>query len=204
LGIFFLLLFFTNAFFYINYRVIDKNTMFLPAFLIWAFWVGVGYEGLISRLGALLKGKEGSTSQNDWQYEKQVTYIGRGIMVLLVVLALSWNLQRVNLASDDSARARGEAILETAEPNAIVFGWWDTVPVVEYLQLVEGQRPDILAINRFLISGQDMETLIEEELGNRPIYINSPPTHLLSTIDAVPAGPVYKLQPRLMQKEVNN
>ena len=29
------------------------------------------------------------------------------------------------------------------------FGWWDSIPVVEYLQLVEGERPDVTAINRF-------------------------------------------------------
>jgi hypothetical protein len=125
-------------------------------------------------------------------------------MVLLVGMALFWNWQRVDLAHDNSARERGEAIMAAAEPNAIIFGWWDTVPVVEYLQLVEGQRPDIMAVNRFLISGPDMEQLIKQEIGNRPIYINSPPIYLLSTIDAVPAGPIYKLQPRLAQKEARD
>jgi hypothetical protein len=91
--------------------------------------------------------------------------------------------------------------MAVVEPNALVLGWWDTVPVVEYLQLVEGQRPDVTAVNRFLISGPDMEALIAREIGNRPIYINSPPVYLLSTIDAVPAGPIYKLQPRPVQKE---
>jgi hypothetical protein len=125
-------------------------------------------------------------------------------MLAVVVLALFLNWNRVNLAHDTSARERGETILEAVEPNAIVLGWWDTVPVVEYLQLVEGQRTDVQAINRFLISGQDMEQLIQEEIGNRPIYINSPPVYLLSAIDAVRVGPIYKLQPRLLQKEANN
>lgn len=195
LGLFFGLLFFANALFYVNYRVIDKNTMFLPTFVIWAIWVAIGYEGLLSWL---------VNSTQTTSKDRRLAYLGRIVMISAVALALFLNWQRVNLAQDTSARDRGEAILETAEPNAIVLGWWDTVPVVEYLQLVEGKRPDILAINRFLISGQDMEELIEKEIGSRPIYINSPPVTLLSTIDAVPAGPIYKLQPRLLQKEVND
>lgn len=195
LGLFFTLLFFANAFFYINYRVIDKNTMFLPAFVIWAIWVAVGYQDLLAWLV-----KTSPTAVDD----RRLTYLGRFVMIAVVGLALLWNWNRVNLAHDTSARERGETILEVVEPNAIILGWWDTVPVVEYLQLVEGQRPDVQAINRFLISGQDMEELIEQEIGNRPIYINSPPVSLLSAIDAVPAGPIYKLQPRLLQKEVNN
>jgi hypothetical protein len=193
LGLFFVLLFAANAFFYINYRVIDKNTMFLPAFFVWAIWVAVGYQDLYTWL---------VNSTQTTAQDRRLGYLGRGIMLGAVVLALFLNWHRVNLAQDTSARDRGEAILEAAEPNAIVFGWWDTVPVVEYLQLVEGQRPDVKAINRFLISGQDMEELIRQEIGSRPIYINSPPVSLLSTIDAIPAGPIYKLQPRLLQKEV--
>jgi hypothetical protein len=194
LGIFFALLFFANAYFYINYRVIDKNTMFLPAFLIWAIWLSIGYQDLLAWL---------INSTQTLKQEKRLVHLGRVVMIVVVGMALFMNWQRVNLAHDTSARERGEAILEVVEPNAIVLGWWDTVPVVEYLQLVEGQRPDIKAINRFLISGQDMEELIDQEIGRRPIYINSPPVSLLSTIDAIPAGPIYKLQSRLLQKEAN-
>jgi hypothetical protein len=218
LGVFFLMLFGANAVFYINYRVIDKNTMFLPAFFIWAMWVGIGYQGLLSWLsiptrkmgsatesaldaadGAATSGTPFSATTDKW-----VGLIGRFVMVLVVFSAVLVHWNRVNLAQDDSARVRGEAILEVAEPNAIVLGWWDTVPVVEYLQLVEGQRPDVTAVNRFLISGPDMEALIEREIGNRPIYINSPPVYLLSTVDAVPAGPVYRLQTRVVQKEAKD
>ncbi|MFZ0546331.1 MAG: DUF2723 domain-containing protein [Candidatus Promineifilaceae bacterium] len=195
LGLFLILLFLANAIFYINYRVIDKNTMFLPAFLVWAVWVAIGYQDL---LAWVVKTSPAAVE------DQRIKNLGRFVMVAVVVMALGWNWQRVNLAHDTSARERGEAILQAAEPNAILLGWWDTVPVVEYLQLVEGQRPDVQAINRFLISGPDMETLIRQEIGSRPIYISSPPVSLLSTIDAVPVGPVYKLQPRLPQKEVQN
>lgn len=37
------LMFLLTVGFYINYRVIDKVTMFLPAYLVWALWLGVGY-----------------------------------------------------------------------------------------------------------------------------------------------------------------
>lgn len=194
LGLFFTLLFFANAFFYINYRVIDKNTMFLPAFLIWAIWLAIGYQDLLAWL---------ASSTQTLDQDKRLVYLGRVVMLVVVPMALLMNWHRVNLAHDTSARERGETILEVVEPNAIVLGWWDTVPVVEYMQLVEGQRPDVQAINRFLISGQDMEELIDQEIGRRPIYINSPPVSLLSTIDAIPAGPIYKLQSRLLQKEAN-
>jgi hypothetical protein len=48
LGLFLILIFAANAVFFINYRVVDKNTMFLPAFLVWALWLGLGYQALLS------------------------------------------------------------------------------------------------------------------------------------------------------------
>ncbi len=37
-------MFVLSAGFYINYRVMDKDTMYLPAYLVWAIWVGIGYQ----------------------------------------------------------------------------------------------------------------------------------------------------------------
>jgi hypothetical protein len=77
----------------------------------------------------------------------------------------------------------------------MIFGWWETIPGVQYLQFVEGQRPDVLAINRFLISGEDMTALIEREAGHRPIYVNNPPLYFLQTMDIKEVGPLYQLRP---------
>jgi hypothetical protein len=82
------------------------------------------------------------------------------------------------------------------EPNALILGWWDTAPVIEYLQLVEDQRSDVQTINRFLIAHDDMVRLIEHEMLRRPIYIDDPPDDLLSIVRAEPAGPLYRLRPR--------
>lgn len=121
---------------------------------------------------------------------------GAGVMLLSVVAALAWTWRLVDLSEDWSTRELGESIMAELEPNAIVLGWWDTVPVLQYLQLVEGARPDVTLINRFLISGQDLEQLIYEESGKRPIYINNPPVAFLRDMEAVPVGPIFRLQPR--------
>ncbi|MGH2538716.1 MAG: protein O-mannosyl-transferase family [Candidatus Promineifilaceae bacterium] len=184
-GLFLLLLFGANAFFYINYRVIDKNTMFLPVYLVWALWVGVGYQSVLDVLAAESGGRR-------WA----LPWLGRAIILAAAAAALVYNWPRVDQSGDWSARQRGQAILDRVAPGALLLGWWDTVPVVEYLQLVEGRRPDVTAINRFLIAGDDMEILIRNELPQRPVYINNPPTSLLRSYDAVRVGPVYRLLPR--------
>jgi hypothetical protein len=183
LGGMLLLIFAANAGFYIDYRVVDKDTMFLPAYLVWAVWVGVGSHALLEWA------KDGLARR--WG-----VWLLRGVMVSGVLAAGVWNWSLADQSDDRSARERGEAILAVAEPDALVLGWWDTVPVVEYLQLVEGQRLDVQVINRFLIAPDDLRTLIQREVDRRPVYIDSLSSELLKIARAQPAGPIYQLSPR--------
>ncbi len=184
LGGMLLLMFLANAVFYINYRVVDKDTMFLPTYLIWTIWLGIGYQQLLV-----------------WLKSQPLPLVTPSLIRVLavgaVILAtwLNWGL--VDRSEDWSTREMAETILQEVEPNALVLGWWDTVPAVQYLQLVEGQRPDVQTINRFLISGAAMEQLILSQIDERPIYINNPSMTLLQQTTAIPMGPIYKLVPRI-------
>jgi hypothetical protein len=186
LGGMLLLMFAFSAGFYIDYRVIDKDTMYLPAFLVWALWAAVGFNWLLQWLG-----RAHDDVTRIWG-----TRLLRVLLIGVVLIVVAWNWRLVNLSHDRSARVRGESILQAAEPSALILGWWDTVPVIEYLQLVEGQRPDVQAINRFLITPGDLIQLIERHLGQRPIYVDSVPEVLSQRVRARRAGPMYELQPR--------
>jgi len=177
-----LLMFLVNTIFYINYRVVDKATMFLPVYLIWAIWLGIGYQALIQLMTPNLP-------------HPRLRSLLYGVFITTVLLALAWNWSRVDLSDDWSTRQQSEEILEQVRPNALVFGWWDTAPGLQYMQLVEGQRPDVMVINRFLIDSDEMNQLILSELGRRPIYINNPSIELLRVTKVTPVGSLYHLAP---------
>jgi hypothetical protein len=182
LGLMLLLMFLAHTLFYVNYGAIDKATMFLPSYLIWALWLGVGYQILI----------EWAQPAAGWP---RFTWLIRGLLVAVVLLATGWNWRLVDLSNDWSTRRQSEAVLRQVEPDALIFGWWDTIPGIQYLQLVEGERPDVTAINRFMINPVAMNELILRELGRRPIYVDSPPVELLRLTRNTPAGPLYRLEP---------
>lgn len=189
LGGMLLLMFVVNAAFYIDYRVGDKQTMYLPTFVIWAIWLAVGYQWLLNWLRDI-----------DAPASRQLSiWLLRGAIVGISLLAVGWNWRLVDLSDDWSTRTRGEAILRAAGPDALVFGYWQTVPPIQYLQLVEGQRPDVQAINRFLIPPADAQALIMREIERRPIYIDSIPSPLLQQVEYRSVGQLYQLCPRRSQ-----
>ena len=187
------LMFLANAIFYVNYRVVDKDTMFLPTYLIFALWVGVGYQWLRGWVSASAQGTGEPPDPRFWRL--RLDLLVPLVAVAAVILAVGSNWQRVDLSADWTTREQSEAILAQVEPNALVFGWWDTVPALQYLQLVEGRRPDVTVINRFLIRPEAMNQLILTAVGKRPVYINNPSIALLRETAATAAGPLYRLEP---------
>ncbi len=190
LGGFLLLLFLANAAFYIDYRVVDKETMFLPTYLIWALWLGVGYEVLLTWL----------REQSDGPL--RVWHL-RLLLSGTVLLALLLRWPRIDLSQDWSTREQSQTILETVEPDALILGWWETIPALQYLQLVEGERPDVTLINRFLIPPEAMHRLILTEIQRRPVYINSPSVALLKETRVTKVGSLYRLSPRHRERQRN-
>jgi hypothetical protein len=188
------LMFLANAIFYINYRVVDKDTMFLPTYFVFALWLGVGYQWL---RGWVHSSPQGTRQAQDPRFSRLRPAMLVPLFALSVVaLAVGANWQRVDLSDDWSTREQSEAILAQAKPNALIFGWWNTVPAIQYLQLVEGRRPDVAAINRFLIGPEDMNQLILTAVNQRPVYVDNPSIVLLRETTITAAGPLYRLEPK--------
>src|SRR4030042_3071853 len=181
------LMFFFTASFFINYQVMDKDTMYLPPYLIWTLWVGFGIQVLLE-----------SIKQIDSVRIRTLSLRISSVLIMTTVLfSLVWNWRIVDLSKDWTTRLLGGTILKKAERGAVVYGWWDVVPAIQYLQLVEGMRPDVKAINRFLISQSDMMTAIKKEIQARPIYVDNIIRELSTMMSTKSIGPVYQLTPNM-------
>jgi hypothetical protein len=92
-----------------------------------------------------------------------------------VGVATVWTWPYADLSHDYSARQLGESILNTVEPGTLLLGDWTTIPVVQYLQIIEGQRPDVFTINRTFISSENIAILVNQQANLRQIYMETPP-----------------------------
>src|SRR5262249_32966500 len=98
---------------------------------------------------------------------------------LLAAGAVVLNFPFVDLSQDWSARTSGQDILAGVEDHAYYFGTWGDVPILEYLQLVEGERPDVTVINLIFADATVATGLAEERVrAGYPVYSSSA---LLST-----------------------
>lgn len=183
-GVSLLMMLAAYAVFIIGYQAGDKETMYLPVFLFLAVFLGVGYQ-------ALLDWVRDASDRADPSAEVRILQLAF-VVAIVVPVVLNWPM--VDRSHDWSARDRGEAILRTVEERALVAGYFHTVPVVEYLQLVEGRRPDVDTVNRLLIRPRDLITLLRTQAGRRPVYVDEVYASMVG-YEIVPVGPLFRLVP---------
>lgn len=148
-----LLMFCGHLFFYLTYGATDKELMFLPTFLIWGLWTGLGVAYLNQRL------------------KDQLPYFGVLAITVLVPVNIFFNFGYVDLSHDWSARELGESILSQLETDAVYIGTWKDVPIIEYLQIVEDQRADVTPVQLFFTGPGKAKRIAYEKLSdNYPVY----------------------------------
>jgi len=116
-----------TAFFFINYAVFDKFSMYGVALWIMALWIGLGLEWLAAQ------------DLSAW-----VTPALAGALLIAQLIVF---FPQADVSQATTVRVRGEAIMAELPQDAIYFGTWETVMVMEYLQIVEHARPDLTIIN---------------------------------------------------------
>ena len=166
--------------FFVNYRVVDKYTMFLPSYVIWTLWIAWGYRALVE------------WSEVAWRWVLQTMFL------LIVVVALVVNFPLADVSWDRRAYENAAWMLAVAEPEALIIGDWGFAASMEYIRLTEGQRPDVQVVNHFFISFEDMRQLIDEALQTRPVYVVSvtPDTTLEGLYEMEVAGPGFRILSR--------
>ncbi len=73
----------------------------------------------------------------------------RGLLLAQVIVFFP----QADVSQAYDVRVRGEAVMAELPANAIYFGTWETVMVMEYLQIVEQSHPDLTIITALLRAG---------------------------------------------------
>lgn len=161
--------------FFINYGTLDKEFMFLPAYVAWAAFLAVGLEWAIDAAVA---------SQPAWEHSLGIA----AVALALPALMLAVNAPLVSLRGDHSVRERSEAFLAGVAPGAIVYGSFTDVAPLQYLQEVEGQRTDVRLVNSWTVDDAFLAALADANVGTTPFYVMERDRALASRYALVPVG----------------
>jgi hypothetical protein len=126
--------------FFTGYAVIDKDTMFLPALYLWAFFIGVG----VLALQRFVRSFRLLTSQE--KHISSLALLAGVFTVIFLAGATHWSWADKSDAYGPEIFAR--RVLTTVPEDSMIIGKWSTAVILEYYQHVEGYRPDLIIFNR--------------------------------------------------------
>jgi hypothetical protein len=179
--------------------------MFLPAYLAWAVFIAGGFVAM----QALFKRMVNLGLPELWQKS-----ISRLLPLTFVLLALALNWRWVDMSKTDNFVSFAENMLTGAEPHAVIIAPWSSAVVLEYYQVVEGQRPDLLIANRsrrdvaryYALWQQGMPRkeilarikseeadLIDQYIDRQTVYAVEYDPTLAQRFEYLPEGQVFKL-----------
>ena len=168
--------------FYAAYAAFDKDQMLLPLYLIWALWAGVG-------AAALIRLADGGS------HPTLVANASKAFVLMLPVILLLSNSASLNFAHTQTVENDAKAILSTASRNSILIGGWSEIGALEYYQRVEGIRPDLALVARWSLSDESLHILVDENFGERPIYLLEDAPSLRENYQLVDAGIWFRVEP---------
>ena len=158
---------FCNALFGLFYRAFDVEVFLLPFYLVFALWIGLGWQAL----DKVIRSRQGFRNLADF-----------GSLLLLPVLAWSlWNgynqlaVDRIDIRVRDIpplsrsiAQTADEMFAYPYEQDSTILVDWGMAYALQYRQAAEGVRPDLEIMPINLFRRYDYVLLEEILAGRRP------------------------------------
>lgn len=190
----------------VGYNTTDSYVYLLPAFMVFALWMGRGLHLSLSDLHRYLPV---STAGPGW---RRAFLAG---VLLLPFISLGLNFPSLDLSADYTAHDYGVGALEAAAPGAVIISSSDAHTfALWYFRYAEGRREDVAILNagllqydwyvenvRHLHPGLAMllecptclEKLLAANLPFRPVYLTDPALLPGRAYSLRPAWPLYQV-----------
>jgi len=197
--------------FNITYFIGDIFVLFIPAWLIVSWWIGLGVLGLSHWLAAgFVRSKTRSSELpalgklqarlRERSYQVTFLLIVAGLFVVFVVLIPMRN-PMIDQSNNTSSRDRWLEILTEPLPQGAILVSNDRNEMMPmwYFQYVEGRRPDLLGLFPLIVAdpaytnvGRVLDRAFTSE---RPVYLIKPMAGLGLKADLVPVGSLFRASP---------
>ncbi|MBI3912925.1 MAG: DUF2723 domain-containing protein [Chloroflexi bacterium] len=167
-----------NLVFAAAYHIGDIAPYYIPVYLVWAIWIGVGLEALFQVIGSLVM----DHASRNTKYGLRVAYcvLLAATFFLLPYSQLAANFSFADRSNETNARGSWLRYLDTpVPPNAILISNdRDEMTPLWYLQYVEQRRRDVTGLFPLVTPAPEYANvgrLIDQVIGlGRNVYLIKP------------------------------
>ena len=178
----------------VGYDTTDSYVYLIPAYMIFALWIGHGVLGLREYLERYVaRRRERALHRESRSFA--VKWLLIVLLLALPTVSLASNFSRLDLRGDDGAAVYGSAAMTQAPPQAMIISSSDAHTfALWYAQQVSHQRADVIILDRDLLQYEWYARNLRKQHPDLivPSATGDTDAHLAAVIDAaVGTRPVY-------------
>lgn len=203
----------------VGYDTSDSQLYLIPAFLVFAVWLGWGLLVLVEQLQRWMAPAE----------DRLALAVPLCLAVLIPVIPLISNYTSIDLRNDDGACSYGLAVLDAVEPGAVIVSQTDAHTfALWYFRYAERRRTDVAVLDGDLlrhpwyrrnanrthpwiglsektiaekgdgagVRSFSLTTFVQEQLKRHPVYLTDPDGVIREHFTLSERGPVYQVVSR--------
>lgn len=153
------------------------HVYFLPAYVMWALWIGVGGGALVTLFARPLT-LAGRSSR------LPAAPIIAGLLLLPLALG-AYRYRRMDRSADWTPRRTAERVLQTVEPDAVILCRWEACMALRYLQLVEQVKLGVQLDQTEPEGGSNWAERVPLYAPTHPVYALAPTPELAARYTVV-------------------
>ena len=180
-----------NAAFVLTYRVADIEVFAIPAFLLYAIWIGIGTDLMLNLATRLA---EKALPQAGARAPASGRLLLAALFLLQPLALLRDNYPGLDLSQRWAVHDYGVDMLgQPLEDNAVIIGILGEMTLLRYFQRMEGLRPEVATI----VADRDEERLaaLEGALdAGQAVYITRPIHGLPERYSLSALGPLIRVR----------
>jgi hypothetical protein len=180
-----------NAAFVLTYRVADIEVFAIPAFLLYAIWIGIGTDLMLNLATHLAKKV---LPQADAKAPASCRLLLAALFLLQPLALLRDNYPELDLSQRWAVHDYGVDMLsQPLGDNAVIIGILGEMTLLRYFQRTEGLRPEVATI----VADRDEERLVALEGAldaGQAVYITRPIHGLPERYSLSALGPLIRVR----------
>ena len=192
-----ILTFISNALFYINYYVFDVEVMFIPSFLVFSIFIGIGIIAVFEFIKS-----EADNFKEIINKNMNLDLFSISIIIFLIISILMpasfylANQDDIKQVNDDNFAYYASTSLKEIPSNSTIITYWRSGMVFKYFQIAENINPKVKII---IIDEIDLLNTANQNRGNENLFVADdidtiyPYYNVTPFLEVPDAGTLYKI-----------
>ncbi len=191
--ILFSLMFLLNILFYLNYYVVDIDVMFIPSFILFSIFIGLGMVYTFNFIADSAKELKGHKSH---LLKILLIFIMVSSFILPVTSYLI-NYGQIQELNNDNFAYFAYTALNEVPSNSTIITYWKSYTAFKYFQIVEKINPDV---NVTVVDEENILNMTDNKINNGNVFIfhNTDSIdekyYLTPFLDVESVGTLYKIE----------